>query len=140
MKDYFPVECASTLQWIGLMMRSARLSQGIRQSDLASRLGVAEKMLRRVERGDPSVSVRAFMLVLWQLGVTEQIVRSIRATPVSFQALEEKTSGRRVRRKKRSERVSNGKSLPRGKPAARPATEPLCWLSIWSWRSLAMFC
>ncbi|HCN46091.1 MAG TPA: transcriptional regulator [Pseudomonas sp.] len=97
MNDYFPVDCSVTLQRVGLLVKAARLEQGIRQLDVVSRLGVPEKVIRRIERGDPSVSVKSLMLVLWNLGLMERIFRSFEDSPISFSELKDDTSGRRVR-------------------------------------------
>lgn len=99
MSDFFPVDCSDTLRRIGLLVKSRRLEQGIRQIDVIQRLGVSEKKLRRIEVGDPAVSLREFMLVLWNLGLTEQIFKSLKDGSVSFVEIKEKTTGRRVRRK-----------------------------------------
>lgn len=98
MSDYFPVDCSATLERIGLLAKAARLEQGIRQLDVVSRLGVPEKVVRRIERGDPSVSVKSLMLVLWNLGLMERVFRSFEDSPISFTELKEDTTGRRVRR------------------------------------------
>ncbi|MFJ4373619.1 helix-turn-helix domain-containing protein [Pseudomonas japonica] len=97
MNEYFPVDCSSALQRIGLLVKSARLEQGVRQLDVVSRLGVPEKVIRRIERGDPSVSVKSLMLVLWNLGLMENVLRSFEGSPISFSDLQEDTHGRRVR-------------------------------------------
>jgi transcriptional regulator with XRE-family HTH domain len=99
MNQFFPVDCSSTLQRIGLLVKASRLDQGIRQLDVVSRLGVPEKVVRRIEYGDPSVSVRSLMLVLWNLGLTDKVFRSFEDTSVSFLEMKEDTSGRRVRRR-----------------------------------------
>ena len=100
MNDYFPVDCSATLQRIGLLVKATRLEQGIRQLDVVSRLGVPEKVIRRIERGDPSVSVKSLMLVLWNLGLMERVFRSFEDSPISFSALKDDTQGRRVRRRR----------------------------------------
>jgi len=100
MSDYFPVDCSASLQRIGLLIKSARLEQGIRQLDVVSRLGVPEKVIRRIERGDPAVSVRSLMLVLWNLGLMEKVFRSFEGSPISFSELKEDTRGRRVRQRR----------------------------------------
>lgn len=99
MNDYFPIDCATTLLRIGLMVKASRLAQDVRQKDVTARLGVPEKMLRRIERGDPAVSARTLMLVLWQLGLMERIFRSLEDSSVSYTAIEEANRGRRVRRR-----------------------------------------
>jgi transcriptional regulator with XRE-family HTH domain len=97
MSQFFPVDCSATLQRIGLLVKASRLDQGIRQLDVVSRLGVPEKVVRRIEKGDPAVSVRSLMLVLWNLGLTEKVFHSMEGTSISFLALQEDTDGRRVR-------------------------------------------
>lgn len=100
MKDYFPIDCTMTLRRIGLMVKASRLAQQIRQKDVVHRLGVPERMLRRIESGDPSVSTRNLMLVLWQLGLMEQIFRSLEDPSISYLAMEETNKGRRVRHRR----------------------------------------
>jgi len=100
MERFFPVDCDASLQRIGLLVKTARLEQGVRQLDVVSRLGVTEKMLRRIERGDPSVSVRSLMLVLWNLGLTDKVFRPLEDASVSFVELKDETSGRRARRRR----------------------------------------
>jgi len=43
-------------------------------------LGVPEKVIRRIEREDPSVSVRSLMLVLWNLSMMEGVFQSFEET------------------------------------------------------------
>lgn len=100
MNEYFPVDCEATLQRIGLMVKTARLKQGLRQLDVATRFGVPEKFVRRIEQGDPSVNARSLMLVLWGLGLMESIFRSPYDSPVPYSVLREDVIGRRVRHRK----------------------------------------
>lgn len=100
MPDYFPVDCSASLQRMGLLIKSARLEQGIRQQDVVTHLGVPEKVIRRIERGDPSVNVRSLMLVLWRLGLMEKVFCSFEGSPISFSELKEDTRGRRVRQRR----------------------------------------
>ncbi len=97
MMSFFPVDCSATLQRIGLLIKANRLAQNIRQLDVVSRLGVPEKVLRRIEKGDPSVNVGAWMLVLWNLGLMDQVFRPADETSISVLALKEDTTGRRAR-------------------------------------------
>lgn len=73
MNDFFPVACADTLASIGLLVKARRLSQGLRQSDLKEHAGVSEHTVRKIEAGSSGVDLRAFMLVLWKLGITDKV-------------------------------------------------------------------
>lgn len=99
MKKFFPVDCSETLRRIGLLVKAARLNQGIRQVDVITRLGVGEKQLRRIEAGDPAVNVRDFMLVLWNLGLSDHIFRALKDESISYTEMRNSTAGRRVRLK-----------------------------------------
>lgn len=99
MKQFFPVDCSDTLRRIGLLVKATRLSQGIRQVDVISRLGVGEKQLRRIESGDPAVNVRDFMLVLWNLGLSDRIFHTLKDDSISYTEMQNSTAGRRVRLK-----------------------------------------
>lgn len=77
MKDFLPVDCADTLSKIGLLVKARRLALGLRQSDFKPSLGVSEHTVRKVEAGVASVDLRAFMLVLWRLGITETVFSSL---------------------------------------------------------------
>lgn len=98
MESFFPVQCSSTLRRVGLLLKQARLQQDIRQVDITDQLGVSLRAYRRIEAGDPQgVSLRDFMLVLWNLGITDRVFQSLTEDPsFSAEALEN-TEGRRVR-------------------------------------------
>ncbi|WP_338110245.1 helix-turn-helix transcriptional regulator [Pseudomonas savastanoi] len=75
MKAFFPVQCSDTLLRIALLVKQARLQQGVRQVDLAERLGISLRTFRRIEAGSADgVSLRDFMLVVWGLGVSERLM------------------------------------------------------------------
>lgn len=73
MSDFFPIECADRLHAIGLLVKSRRLQNRLRQKDLALSLSISERTLRKIEAGDASVELRSFMLVLWHLGLTYDV-------------------------------------------------------------------
>jgi len=85
MKDFFPVGCSDTLGKIGLLVKARRLDQGLRQSDFKSSLGISELTLRKIENGSPNVDLRSFMLVLWRLGINEQIFSSLEGIETTSQ-------------------------------------------------------
>ncbi|HDS1733353.1 helix-turn-helix domain-containing protein [Pseudomonas sp. BP8] len=77
MDDFFPVACADTLGKIGLLVKARRLSLGLRQADLKAAIGISAHTLRKIEGGSELVDLRSFMLVLWRLGLTEQVFASM---------------------------------------------------------------
>ncbi|KPB74153.1 MULTISPECIES: helix-turn-helix domain-containing protein [Pseudomonas syringae group] len=98
MKAFFPVQCTDTLLRIALLVKQARLQQGVRQIDLAERLGISLRTFRRIEAGSAEgVSLRDFMLVVWGLGVSERLFQGLREdTSFSVEQLEA-AERRRVR-------------------------------------------
>lgn len=78
-ESFFPVQCTDTLMRIALLVKQARLQQGVRQIDLAERLGITLRTFRRIEAGSSDgVSLRDFMLVVWGLGVSERLFQGLR--------------------------------------------------------------
>ncbi|MGV8918878.1 MAG: transcriptional regulator [Pseudomonas sp.] len=102
MDDFFPVQCVDTLRRIAVQVKQARLKQAIRQVDISERLGVSLRAYRLIEKGDPGVSLRDFMLVLWNLGLSERIFQSLKDDPSFSSSLEQETAARRVRLPKSS--------------------------------------
>ncbi|WP_397453594.1 helix-turn-helix domain-containing protein [Pseudomonas sp. NA-150] len=102
MDEFFPVQCADTLRRIALQVKQARLQQAIRQVDISERLGVSLRAYRLIEKGEPGVSLRDFMLVLWNLGLSDRIFQSLKEDPSFSTSLEQETASRRVRLAKSS--------------------------------------
>jgi len=73
MTDFFPVACADSLARITLLVKARRLSAGLRQADLTSSIGISAHTLRKIENGSERVDLRSFMLVLWRLGLSDQV-------------------------------------------------------------------
>lgn len=73
MTDFFPVACADSLARIALLVKARRLSVGLRQADLTSSIGISAHTLRKIENGSELVDLRSFMLVLWRLGLSDQV-------------------------------------------------------------------
>lgn len=78
MDRFFPVACSDTLSKIGLLVKARRLSLGLRQADLKTAIGISAHSLRKIESGSELVDLRSFMLVLWRLGITEQVFTSVK--------------------------------------------------------------
>lgn len=62
-------------QELGQRLRLARLRRGIPLVEIAARVGVTRPTLRRLEQGDPSVSLAVLMRMLGVLGLEEDIDR-----------------------------------------------------------------
>lgn len=98
MKGFFPVQCASVLHRVGLLVKEARLRLGIRQTDLAEQAGISLRAVRHIEAGKTEgVSVRDFMLALFTVGVSDRVFQALKEDP-SFAADDlESNSAKRVR-------------------------------------------
>lgn len=97
MGEFFPLECADSLYSIGLLVKQRRLQHKQRQKDLAASLSMSERTVRKIEAGDPSVELRSFMLVLWQLGLIQEVFQNLEAAPNSLLDTLDSSSARRVR-------------------------------------------
>lgn len=69
----FPLACTDKLLSIGLLIKTRRLQRKIRQKDLSALTGLSTSTLGKIEAGTPSVEMRAYMTVLWQLGLLDEV-------------------------------------------------------------------
>ncbi|MNY33114.1 helix-turn-helix protein [compost metagenome] len=67
--NVFPLACAEQLENIGTLVKNRRLERKIRQKDIAEAVGISTQTLSKIETGTPSVEMRAYMIVLWHLGL-----------------------------------------------------------------------
>lgn len=67
MTDKMPAAVVEALEIAGNNVRTARMAKGLTQQTLAARMFVTAATLRKVERGDPSVSVGITAAALWAL-------------------------------------------------------------------------
>lgn len=68
-----PFEVADGLREIGQAIKAARLRRRQPASDLASRVGVSLPTLRKLEQGNPTVSLGVFAKAAWVLGLLPAI-------------------------------------------------------------------
>ncbi|WP_040259436.1 helix-turn-helix domain-containing protein [Pseudomonas massiliensis] len=96
MKSFFPVQSASLLYRIGLLVKEARLRMGIRQADLAAMAGISLRAVRHLEGGKPEgVSLRDFMLALFTVGVSDRVFQALLDDPaLDLDSLETNTTKR----------------------------------------------
>jgi transcriptional regulator with XRE-family HTH domain len=91
-----PAPVSSELTQLGAAVRRSRVARNESQSALAQRLGIAERTLRAVEKGDATVSVGVFMSALWAVGLGQLSV------PVTEQAARAAASGARKRARRKA--------------------------------------
>ena len=68
-----PEEVAERLRELGSHIRSARKIRRLNMVDLARRALTSRETLRRLERGEPGVSIGTLAHVLWVLGLSENL-------------------------------------------------------------------
>ncbi|GAB3370498.1 helix-turn-helix domain-containing protein [Azotobacter armeniacus] len=90
MEDFFPLECRKILENIGTRIRRKRLESRMRQADLARNIGVSAPTIGRIEAGDRKVETGTLLLVLWQLGLLDELIGKVPPPPAE-------TTQRRVR-------------------------------------------
>ena len=95
--DGLPSNVKLTLERLGSHIRRARIRRSIATADLAARCMLTLPTLRKVERGDPTVSLGAFMAVLWALGMENRLGDLLEHDPIG-EELEERQMRQRVRR------------------------------------------
>ena len=73
LKIPFPFEVTKAARELGENVRIARKRRRLRQVELAQKVGVTEKTLRRLEGGDAGVSIGTVLSVLWALGLLSNV-------------------------------------------------------------------
>jgi len=98
MKDFLPVQCTEIMHSVALLVKQARLEQGLRQIDLSERTGSSSRTVRRIEAGDANgVALGDFLMILWTLGISDRVFRGLSSELTSTLKSEETISKKRVR-------------------------------------------
>lgn len=94
-----PLPVKRALAKLGSDIRTARIRRGIPTTIMASRAFITRTTLLKVERGDASVSLGIYAIILFILGLTERLaaVADVRTDEVGLQLAEENLP-KRVRR------------------------------------------
>ena len=71
--DHLPGKLGHALTRLGFDIQVARKKRGLTIAMMAERTGVAAPTYRRIERGEPSVSLGAIAMALFVLGFSERI-------------------------------------------------------------------
>jgi hypothetical protein len=94
-----PGAVSAALPELGAAIRVARLRRRWSAQEFASRLGVTLPTLRKLERGDPGVSLATFVCALWLIGLLDRLRDLARPeADVLGNALETSRLPRRVRK------------------------------------------
>ncbi|MHB8877386.1 MAG: hypothetical protein ACYC8T_27145 [Myxococcaceae bacterium] len=64
-----PAFIAQALQRLGQNIAVARRRRRLRQRDLAAKAGVSLLTMNRVEKGNPTTAIAAYLAALWALGL-----------------------------------------------------------------------
>lgn len=75
--DKLPFPVAEMLPRLGAAIRTARIRRRKTAGDLARRLGVSLPTLRKLEAGDPGVSIGTFLAALWLLDLSSNLMEAI---------------------------------------------------------------
>ncbi|HEV2610770.1 MAG TPA: helix-turn-helix transcriptional regulator [Noviherbaspirillum sp.] len=75
--DEVPSLVTERLQTWGACIRTLRLEQKVRVSDLCARMGITHTTLRRLEKGDPGAGAGLYLSALMILGALEMAAPSL---------------------------------------------------------------
>jgi transcriptional regulator with XRE-family HTH domain len=95
-----PLPVKRPLAKLGEDIRSARLRRRITTTTMAERAFITRPTLRKVEHGDPGVSLGIYATIMFVLGLTPRIANlaDVRADDVGLQ-LEEEQLPKRIRQR-----------------------------------------
>ncbi len=110
--SHLPSEVGIALKEIGQAIRIARLRRRQSAADVAARVGVSLPTFRKLEHGDPTVSLGAFATAAWLLGLLPGVQDAVR--PKRCPGCGD-GSGAGARRGRRPREVSSMTSDPKGR-------------------------
>lgn len=71
--DSLPVAIRQAIRGLGENISMARRRRRVTQAQLATRMMVSPPTIRRIEKGDPSVSIAFYYSALWSLGLLKDV-------------------------------------------------------------------
>lgn len=80
-RDAVPQAALQALLQVGVDIRRARLRRGITMESLAARCDCTAQTIRRLENGDPGVSIGTLILALSTMGLTENFAEMLARDP-----------------------------------------------------------
>ena len=100
-RDVLPARTRRSLQKLGADISVARRRRALTVAMMAERMGVAKSTYSRIEKGDPTVSVGAYAMALFALGLGEVLGEVLDASrDEQGLALAEESLPKRVRVKR----------------------------------------
>ena len=88
MQSMISIKSQETLEALGKQLQTIRLERNERQADFAARLGVSIPTLRKLEKGDPYVSVGTWIDAIWLLGRLDRVNKILEPTESLFERWE----------------------------------------------------
>jgi len=71
--DLIPDNVPAMLRALGARLRAARLRRGLRQQDVAEKLGFSRDTVNAIEHGSMTTSIGAYFSVLWVYGLQREV-------------------------------------------------------------------
>ena len=97
-KTKLPIPVQKALRKLGQDINDSRRRRRIQLTLMADRTGLSKATLSKIEKGDPSVSLGGYALVLFVLGLTEQLENLVDANhDLIGRRLEEDNLPKRIR-------------------------------------------
>lgn len=72
-KKLLPIQSQEALTQIGQNIKEARLKRRISTVLMAQKTGITRITIAKIEKGNPNVSIGAYALVIFYLGLTEKL-------------------------------------------------------------------
>ena len=72
-KKLLPIQSQEALTQIGQNIKEARLKRRISTVLMAQKTGLTRVTIGRIEKGNPNVSIGAYALVIFMLGLTDKL-------------------------------------------------------------------
>jgi len=96
------IDVKEKLSRLGLRLRACRLVRNEPQERFAARLGISIPTLRKMENGDPSVSIGLWAETLWLLERMEDLDGILKKEVSLFDQMEAQNKPKRQRASKRT--------------------------------------
>lgn len=93
-----PFDAQRSIEALGANLKIARKRRKWRQSDLQDRAGISPSTVQRIERGDPSVSIYSYLMLLDVYGCVGGVSEII--TPENDLLAPDFEYGQRIRKRK----------------------------------------
>jgi len=108
-----PIPVSRALRKLGHDIRDARRRRRVQTAILAERASISRTTLNKIEKGDPGVSIGAYSMVLFALGLTDRLAELAdpRFDRVGAQ-LEEEHLPKRIRLPSKTQRAKRSDSGP----------------------------